>query len=77
MPVLGDFNRESDENALDELAGKKIKYIMVNIEELERLKTGGFKDIYDIVYSQKFKNFIDNYFIKLYTDGKCNVYELK
>ncbi len=77
MPVLSDFNRENYDSAVNELKLKKIKYIMVNFEELERLKTGGFNDIYAMVYSQKFKNFIDNYFIKLYTDGKCDVYELK
>jgi len=77
MPVLSGLAQEDYGAAINELKEKNIKYVMVNYAELERLKTGGFEDVYALVYSQKFKNFMDNYFTKLYTDGNCDVFELK
>ncbi len=75
--ILAGFDGLDEKNILTGLALRNIGYIMVNREELERLKGSGYSDVYSIVKSPKFNNIMDKYFKKIYSDNSCDIYELK
>jgi hypothetical protein len=53
-----------------------IRFIMINFNELDRLKDSGFADVYGMCRSDGFKKFMDKNFQKLYSDENAEVYRL-
>lgn len=71
------FKDHDEKKFISLLQENSIKYIIINLSELERLKTAGFAEIYNMANSQKFKKFIDNQAEKIYSDNDCVIYQLK
>jgi len=74
--LLKDFNSISDTDTLNLLKSGNVGYIMINFDELDRLKQGGFDGTYAVVSSERFKNFIDKNFTGIYSIGKVRIFRL-
>jgi hypothetical protein len=75
--VLDGFDTMEESKIQDGLSFRNIRYVLINYTELERLKDAGYADVYGLVSSPKFKNIMDKYFKKTYSDARCSIYELK
>jgi hypothetical protein len=64
------------ERFLTFLGANGIKFVMINFNEMERLKDSGFADVYGMCRSDGFKKFMDKNFQKLYSDENAEVYRL-
>lgn len=62
---------------IEYLKEKNLGYIFVNRAELERLKGGGFGDVYEAVNSPVFQKIMDKHFEKIYSDVSGDVYVKK
>ena len=80
------FNKRSIFDGFDGMSGEKIMaglkwrnigYVLINWAELDRLKAAGYADVAALAASPKFKNIMDKYFKKIYSDGACDVFALK
>jgi hypothetical protein len=75
--VFEGFDEMDEDKVIDGLKWRNIRYILVNWAELDRLKSAGYEDVAALAASPKFKNIMDKYFKKIYSDGACEVYEMK
>lgn len=66
-----------EKNFITYLKEKNVGYVFVNRVELQRLKDGGFGDVYEAVNSSVFKNIMDKNFESIYSDNNWGIFELK
>lgn len=74
--ILDNLSETKGEGFIASLLSRKIRYILLNRNELYRLKESGFNDVDALVKSEAFNKVMDNYFKKIYSDANCDVYEL-
>ncbi|MCE5301059.1 MAG: hypothetical protein LLG37_09365 [Spirochaetia bacterium] len=75
--VLDDFDFAAQEQFIAGLKKRRVGYVVINNSEMEKLKDGGYKDVYAAVKSPKFNNIMDKYFKRIYSDRNCEVFEEK
>ena len=74
--IFAGFDEMDDGRIMAGFKWRNIGYVLVNRVELDRLKTSGFGDVAAIAAGRKFKNIMDKYFKKIYSDGACDVFEM-
>jgi hypothetical protein len=74
--ILSGFETLSDAQALEKLKVKNIGYIMINLLELDRLKDGGFEEVSAMASTEKFKNFMDKNFTRIYSVGDLRIFRM-
>ena len=71
--IFENFESMTDDQAAASLYLHNIRYILINWNELARLKEAGYSDVAAVLKGGKFKNVMDKYFKKIYSDENCDV----
>jgi 4-amino-4-deoxy-L-arabinose transferase-like glycosyltransferase len=72
--IFEGFKEAGDDKILYGFKLRNIRYMFVNWTELYRLKDAGYGDVAALAGDAKFKNIMDKYFKKIYSDDNCDVY---
>ncbi|MFP4465609.1 MAG: hypothetical protein ACLFP1_00995 [Candidatus Goldiibacteriota bacterium] len=69
------FSGFNEKDFSEKLKDKGITHILVNLAELDRLKNAGYSGLYKLSQDPAFQKFMDKHGKRIYSDGKCMVFE--
>jgi hypothetical protein len=75
--ILDNFAEMGEDKIMAGFKWYNIRYILINRTELERLKDGGYADVYALTGTEKFKFILGKYFEKTYSDPDCDIYAVR